>query len=331
MTEELCRGLAAEGSGARRLELACYRVDGEVERAAIGTARASRDPRHLTRLFAEKIATLDPGLGIEDMVLTAPLAERLAAVQLRLRTPHPDPLPQGEREKKEEPNNFPLPLWEREGTHAKHGEGEGAVPPVHCPANDRGDGTTPSPRPSPAPSTRAQGGRGRSNDGSGTADLAALAALADRLGNRLGFANLRRLTPRESHLPERAVAILPALDGAAKGSARWPAGVARPIRLLAPPEKVEAMAPVPDDPPILFRWRRLQHRVRRADGPERIAAEWWRNPDPASLGDAGDIRDYYRVEDEDGRRFWLFRAGLYRPAQNPHGRPARWFIHGIFA
>jgi len=170
--------------------------------------------------------------------------------------------------------------------------------------------------------------RGRVGEG-GSADLAALAILADRLGNRLGFANLRRLAPRESHLPERAVALLPAL-AAKKSAARWRSGVARPIRLLAPPETIEAMAPVPDDPPIMFRWRRLQHRVRRADGPERVAAEWWRNLDPArgheAPGDPGAIRDYYRVEDAEGRRFWLFRAGLYRPDQ-----PASWFIHGVFA
>lgn len=179
----------------------------------------------------------------------------------------------------------------------------------------------PSPRPSP-------GGRGGGKGGGSDTDIAALAILADRLGNRLGFANLRRLAPRESYLPERAVAVLPAL--AAPRKAVWRSGAARPIRLLAPPETVEAMAPVPDDPPVMFRWRRLQHRVRRADGPERVAAEWWRNPDPARERDAPDdpgaIRDYYRVEDEEGRRFWLFRAGLYRPDQ-----PARWFIHGIFA
>jgi protein ImuB len=162
--------------------------------------------------------------------------------------------------------------------------------------------------------------------GIGSTDPAALAILADRLGNRIGFANLRRLAPRESHLPERAVAFLPALGAGEKITARWRAGAPRPIRLLAPPETVEAMAPVPDDPPVMFRWRRLQHRVRRADGPERIAAEWWRNPDPEALGDPGAIRDYYRVEDEEGRRFWLFRAGLYRP-----DKPARWFIHGVFA
>jgi protein ImuB len=285
LVEELCRGLAAEGTGARRLALACYRVDGAVERAAIGTARPSRDARHLTRLLAEKIADIDPGLGVEDMVLSAPLVETLAAAQLslaRLCTQSPPPQPS--------------PL-----------KGEGAL--QHA-------------RSLPPPPLRGRVGEG----GIGCTDPAALAILVDQLGNRIGFANLRRLAPRESHLPERAVAFLPALGAGEKITARWRAGAVRPIRLLAPPETVEAMAPVPDDPPVMFRWRRKQHRVRRADGPERIAAEWWRNPDPETLGDPGAIRDYYRVEDEEGRRFWLFRAGLYQP-----DKPARWFIHGVFA
>jgi protein ImuB len=98
------------------------------------------------------------------------------------------------------------------------------------------------------------------------------------------------------------------------------------VRLLARPEPIEATALVPDDPPVMFRWRRLAHRIRRADGPERIAAEWWRMPDPASIENPSALRDYYRVEDESGRRFWLFRAGLYRS-----DRPARWFLHGVFA
>jgi protein ImuB len=78
------------------------------------------------------------------------------------------------------------------------------------------------------------------------------------------------------------------------------------------------MALVPDDPPFFFRWRRLEHRVRRADGPERIEGEWWRK--------AEEPRDYYRVEDEDGRRFWLYRAGLFQPQVSPC-----WFLHGVFA
>ena len=97
----------------------------------------------------------------------------------------------------------------------------------------------------------------------------------------------------------------------------------RPVRLFAPPEPVEAAWLLPDDPPFRFTWRRRAHRVRRADGPERIAEEWWTS-DGANLS-PGAIRDYYRVEDDEGRRFWLFRAGL---SGEP---PPRWFVHGLFA
>lgn len=158
-----------------------------------------------------------------------------------------------------------------------------------------------------------------------TTDTVGLAALVDRLGNRLGLANLHAVAPYESHLPERAVATLPPLDPRT-GPIAWPAGTPRPVRLLARPEPIEATALVPDDPPMMFHWRRLAHRIRRADGPERIAEEWWRMPDPSRIEDPTAIRDYYRVEDDSGRRFWLFRAGLYRS-----DRPASWFLHGVFA
>ncbi|PWC31440.1 DNA polymerase [Azospirillum sp. TSO35-2] len=152
----------------------------------------------------------------------------------------------------------------------------------------------------------------------------ALADLVDRLALRLGERTVLRLVPRESWLPERCVAPWPPLDRLPAPSALhglWPADRPRPLRLLTPPEPVEAIAPVPDDPPLQFLWRGRHHRVRRADGPERIECEWWR-PE-GSLGVA--TRDYYRVEDGDGRRFWLFRAGLYRPGETP-----RWFLHGFF-
>jgi protein ImuB len=125
---------------------------------------------------------------------------------------------------------------------------------------------------------------------------------------------------RESHIPERAVRFIAPFDGG-RMAASWNATKPRPIRLLPRPEPIEATAPIPDDPPLLFRWRQRAHRVRAADGPERIAAEWWR---ATSEGEA-EPRDYYRVEDEDGRRFWLYRAGLYRPEIAP-----RWFLHGFF-
>ncbi|HYG87063.1 MAG TPA: DNA polymerase Y family protein [Azospirillum sp.] len=155
----------------------------------------------------------------------------------------------------------------------------------------------------------------------GTGDDSDLGDLMDRLGNRLGPHSVLRLVPRESWLPERAVVGNPPLNPPANQSLRplelWPADRPRPVRLLAPPEPIEAIAPVPDDPPAQFRWRGAVHRVRRADGPERIEAEWWRR--------TGSPRDYYRVEDTDGRRFWLFRLGLYQP-----GAKAQWFLHGFF-
>jgi protein ImuB len=151
-----------------------------------------------------------------------------------------------------------------------------------------------------------------------------VAPLVDRLANRLGAGNVLRLIPENSHLPERAARAVSVLDDRhdAKHRQDWAAGRPRPIRLLATPDPIEVMAPVPDDPPLMFRWRRVPHRVRRAEGPERIALEWWREPEAGTDG----IRDYYRVEDEAGRRFWLYRRGLYRP-----DTPPAWFLHGFFA
>lgn len=151
-------------------------------------------------------------------------------------------------------------------------------------------------------------------------------SLCDALGNRLGFDRMWRFAPRQSHLPERAVLRLsPGREGPqgvrdTKGGGAPDAGPwdsRRPLRLFHRPEAVEAVAPLPDSPPLLFRWRRQIHRIVHAEGPERIGAEWWRR-------DEAD-RDYYCVEDEAGRRFWLFREGAYDGRTLP-----RWFLHGIF-
>jgi len=146
----------------------------------------------------------------------------------------------------------------------------------------------------------------------------AIADLVDRLANRLGPERVLRLGPRASHQPDRAVARLPAVES--HPAAGWPATPPRPVRLFAPPVPIEAMAVVPDGPPLLFRWRGRAHPVARASGPERIADEWWRERRPA--------RDYWRVEDAAGARFWLYREGLYRD-DGDDGAP-RWFLHGLF-
>jgi len=160
----------------------------------------------------------------------------------------------------------------------------------------------------------------------GGMDDAALGVLVDRLGNRLGAAAVGRLVPRASHVPERAQCWSPGLASLPR-DATWLAGDRpRPIRLLMPPELIDVMAEVPDSPPAQFSWRRRAHRVRHAEGPERIAAEWWRAIDPHAAAEAeAGTRDYFRVEDESGHRFWLYRDGLYAP-----GRMPAWYLHGLF-
>ena len=150
---------------------------------------------------------------------------------------------------------------------------------------------------------------------------AGAADLVDRLKARFGEDAVWRAEVKESWVPERTVAH--AQPFAPRSGRRWDLARPRPLRLFERPEPIEAMAPVPDDPPLQFRWRGRLCKVRAAEGPERIAEEWWRRPIDA-VG-PGRVRDYYRVEDADGRRFWLFRAGLYEP-----GAPSRWFVHGLF-
>jgi protein ImuB len=151
-----------------------------------------------------------------------------------------------------------------------------------------------------------------------------LALFADRLRARLGDDAVFVPVLVESHIPERAVTLVPfsqvPASGAAGSSASQPT-VERPVRLFRAPEPVEVTAEVPEGPPASFRWRRASHRVASAEGPERIAPEWWREAQGST------VRDYYRVEDDGGRRYWLFREGSYG---NPEAMPG-WFMHGLFA
>lgn len=156
-----------------------------------------------------------------------------------------------------------------------------------------------------------------------------LAAFVDRVAARLGPDCLQGFELHQSHIPERAVRPLPAMEilvprrrtgeeDAGYGFSRGE----RPLRLFRVPEPIETFAAeVPDGPPRQFRWRRMMHRVQRAEGPERLAAEWWME----EKEDAPE-RDYFRVEDEAGHRYWLFRKGLYGRG----GTAPDWFMHGIF-
>jgi protein ImuB len=250
----LCRQFEQASVGARQLEIALYRVDGSVDRTAIGTSRPNRDSPKLMKLFEEKLGELDPGFGVELMILSAPEVETWTGTQ-------------------------------------------DALPETAAVANPLGE--------------------------DGTIDL------ADRLTLRLGAANVVRLLPRDSHIPERVqmtapISAPPAPEGAWARLASMKG--ARPTRLLQRPEQVEIMALMPDEPPRQFVWRRHAHRLVRVEGPERIADEWWRPRPNGKVMPANiipPVRDYYRVEDDDGGRFWLFRDGPLNAA--------KWYLHGFCA
>ena len=144
----------------------------------------------------------------------------------------------------------------------------------------------------------------------------ALPELIDRLKGRAGIGAISRYLPDEHHWPERSFREASSLTELP--SSGWKSDRPRPTRLLPKPESIEVTAPIPDYPPMLFRYRGETHPVRRADGPERIEREWWMDP--------GEHRDYYYVEDDRGRRYWLFRAGHYDDDSS-----RQWFLHGFFA
>ncbi len=143
-----------------------------------------------------------------------------------------------------------------------------------------------------------------------------LAELLDRLAGRIGANNIHRFLPDGPYWPERS--IKPATSLHEKTATAWRVDRPRPTRLLQRPEPVEVTAPIPDYPPMLFRYKDRLHKIIKADGPERIEREWWLEEGPH--------RDYYAVEDEEGLRYWLFRSGHYTA-----GKPHCWFIHGFFA
>ncbi|WP_262028305.1 Y-family DNA polymerase [Microvirga sp. Mcv34] len=238
LSDELCRELAKRGEGVRRLDLIVRRVDQKGASLRVGTAKATRDHLHLARLFDERLETIDPGFGIEEVVLIAHRTEPLIAQQ----------------------------------TVARGIETE----------NEAVD----------------------------------LSRLVDRITTRVGADRVYRLAPVESRVPERMTTKVPAL--APPSGSVWPEALPRPTRLLDPPEPIISTALLPDHPPAFFIWRRVRHKVLKADGPERITSEWWLGGQPKM------IRDYYRLETDKGARFWIFRDA-------PMSEGGRWWMHGFFA
>lgn len=153
-------------------------------------------------------------------------------------------------------------------------------------------------------------------EGNGGLENLDLSELIDRLANRLGAHNVHRYLPDEHYWPERSIKRASSLHE--KSTATWRRDKVRPIQLLSKPEPIEVAAPIPDYPPMLFRYKDRLHTIKKADGPERIEPEWWL--------EEGQVRDYYNVEDEEGHRYWVFRSGHYS-----EDKTYKWFIHGFFA
>jgi protein ImuB len=154
-------------------------------------------------------------------------------------------------------------------------------------------------------------------DGQAEHDLH-LPQLIDRLAARFGSKAINTPVLAASHVPERAESW-----GSGTGRVAAPTPVKeRPIRLLTHPEEIRVLYAVPEGPPAQFIWRKQTHRVARYEGPERIAPEWWKDRPGTRL------RDYFKIEDQTGRRFWLYREGLH---EDGRGGDPRWFLHGMFA
>jgi protein ImuB len=150
----------------------------------------------------------------------------------------------------------------------------------------------------------------------GGLDDIALSELLDRIGGKLGANCIHRYVPDEHYWPERSFKEAASLNEQLQTT--WKTDKPRPLQMLYKPELIEVTAPVPDYPPMLFRYKGKLHKVAKADGPERIEQEWWLQQ--------GQHRDYYSVEDEEGHRYWLFRSGHYDAEAS-----YQWFIHGFFA
>jgi protein ImuB len=151
-------------------------------------------------------------------------------------------------------------------------------------------------------------------DGSIGLEDVRLSELVDRLASKIGMNNIHRYVPDEHYWPERSFKSATSLHE--KLTTTWTTDKLRPLQLLPKPERIEVTAPIPDYPPMLFRYKGQLHKIVRADGPERIEQEWWIQQ--------GQHRDYYSVEDEVGQRYWLFRLGHY------HDKIYQWFLHGFF-
>lgn len=153
-------------------------------------------------------------------------------------------------------------------------------------------------------------------EGSGGLGDTGLSELVDRLSTRIPLRRIQRYVPVEQYWPEWS--FQPAANLYTPTTTLWPAQPQRPVHLLPTPAPIQVAAPIPDYPPLLFRYQGKVYNIKKADGPERIEQPWWLQ--------TGQHRDYYVVEDEAGKRYWVFRSGHYDEQDKN-----QWFLHGFFA
>ena len=298
LADDLVVLLERQAKGARRIELSLYRVDGAVRRVLIGASRPLNEARAIVRLFAERLASpdedaIDAGYGVDLMRLACLKAEPLAPSEAELERAH-------EAERALVLAELLDRLSARLGARAVTRRG---LIDAHLPEQAE----------AAAPATLGHDAIGFTREAS--------------RGFTRGTA--RRVSSPLAGEDQGGGSRWPAQQGSAKAidavkmqiwtRGKEPEAPSRPLRLFARPEPIEALAEVPDGPPLRFRWRRVLHDVAAIEGPERIAAPWWRNG-------GAPTRDYFRAEDTEGRRFWLYREGLWG---NETARP-KWFVHGLF-
>ena len=320
----LCQDMERMGLGARQIDLLFERVDGQVAATRIGTARPSHDVRHLSRLLNERLDTVDPGLGVEAMLLVVPLAQPLQWKQQecgasmqdvsrlidQLARLGPDRLYQAT------PSQNRMPDQAVRHTEPEVGSDQSWLQTPQTPLPKAGQSTH-----------RAQT--------SAVSRPATQKPCLSLVVSRPGHVPAIETTGSPLHLVETRPTLSLEEDppllvwrqprsrtAAASVEALWPSRLHVPSRLLNPPCPIEAIAALPDHPPLAFTWRRRRHQVRRADGPERIHDAWWQHGHALRT-----IRDYYLVEDKNGQRFWLFRQGN---GQDLRTGDLSWFLHGLF-
>ncbi len=330
----LCEEMERAGLGARQIDLLFERVDSHVAAIRIGTARPSRDAPHLVRMLAERLDTIDPGLGVEAMQALVPLAEPLQWEQ------------QAGAHAPQDVTRLVDRLTNRLGpdrvfqAHPLESEWPERAVGAKTPNNPAMVGLDPTihaapPEPPVENDTSTDHGQQRTTESLLLPQKPNLTLVSfqppDRAATPRPDNHLRLVEPE----PEMAADADPPLLGwkpawahrrtpPKKHTAKsepWPTRLHAPARLFDPPRPVEALAALPDQPPIAFTWRRRRYRVRRAEGPERVQAEWWRNDTPLA------VRDYFQVEDDTGQRFWLFREGN---GLDPRTGNLSWFLHGLF-